>query len=117
MKQALVVLAVVLGVAVSAAGQEYVGGDKGITLPRVIKEVKPHYPKAALAAKKSAIVTVNGVVRPDGRPTRVRVEKPGDPAFDDEAVKALRQWRFKTGLKDGTPVPVRIVDELTFTAK
>lgn len=95
----------------------YTPGKDGVTHPVVVKEVKPHYPQAALKEGKSAIVTVQCVVTPKGLPTDVQVQKPGDPAFDEEAVKALQQWEFKPGTKDGKRVPVRIEVELTFTAK
>jgi outer membrane biosynthesis protein TonB len=35
--------------------------------------------------------------------------------LDNEAVKAARQWVFKPGTKDGKPVAVRIILELTFS--
>jgi protein TonB len=119
---ALVVLAVVLAFpAVSSGAQDadrvYTPGKDGVTHPILVKEVKPHYPQAALKEGKSAVVDLECVVTKAGLPTDVRVLKPGDPAFDDEAVKALKQWEFKPGTKDGKPVPVRIEVELTFTAK
>jgi protein TonB len=95
----------------------YTPGKDGVTHPVVVKEVKPHYPQAALKEGKSAVVTVECVVTPKGLPSDVRVQKPGDAAFDEEATKAVKQWEFKPGTKDGKPVPVRIQIDLTFTAK
>jgi protein TonB len=37
--------------------------------------------------------------------------------LDEEAAKAIKQWRFKPGTKDGKPVNVRVEVELTFTLK
>jgi len=37
--------------------------------------------------------------------------------LDDEAVKALKQWRFSPGTKDGKPVPVVVELEMTFTLR
>jgi TonB family protein len=107
------------GAPVSAQDKDivYTAGRSGVTHPVVIKEVKPRYPKALLEAKKGAVVVVHCIVATDGLPTELRVKKPGDPDFDREAVKALSEWRFKPGLKDGKPVPVRVEVELTFTPK
>jgi len=40
-----------------------------------------------------------------------------DPTFglDAQAVIAARQWIFKPGTKDGQPVAVRVMIEMTFT--
>ena len=119
---AFVVLAVYLAFPISSSGAQdadkvYTPGKDGVTHPVVVKEVKPKYPQAALKEGKSAVVEVECIVTKAGLPTDVRVLKPGDPAFDEEAVKALKQWEFKPGTKDGKPVPVRVQVELTFTAK
>ena len=37
--------------------------------------------------------------------------------LDDQAINALRQWRFEPGTKDGKPVTVRVDVEMTFTLK
>ncbi len=37
--------------------------------------------------------------------------------LDDEAVKAIRQWRFEPGTKDGKAVAVRVEVEMTFKLK
>lgn len=95
----------------------YTPGKDGVTHPVVVKEVKPHYPQAALKEGKSAVVAIECLVTAKGLPTDVRVKAPGDPAFDEEAVKAVKQWEFKPGTKNGKPVAVRIEIELTFTAK
>lgn len=95
----------------------YTPGKDGVTHPVVVKEVKPRYPKERLEAKKGAVVTLDCVVTPEGLPSKVRVQTPGDPAFDEAALKALEQWEFKPGTKDGKPVPVKVEVVLTFTAK
>lgn len=87
MKHAVLLLAVaaVLGAASPGAqdkGTVYRAGEHGVTHPVVIKEVKPRYPQDALKAKKNAIVVVDCVVTTEGLPSEIRVEKPGDEAFE-----------------------------------
>jgi TonB family protein len=64
-------------------------------------------------------VQLECVVLPDGSVGDVRVARPLDPTYglDEEAVKAAKRWRFTPGTKDGTPVPVVVTLELTFTLR
>jgi TonB family protein len=47
----------------------------------------------------------------------VRVTRSLDEDLDEQAIIALRQWRFKPGTKDDKPVDVEVSVELTFTLK
>jgi len=91
----------------------------GVSLPRVLREVKPQYTADAMRAKIQGVVLIQCVVRPDGSVTDVQVIRSLDPTFglDQEAMKAARQWRFAPGTRMGEPVPVLVTIELTFTLR
>ena len=91
----------------------------GVTLPRVIKEVKPQYTSDAMRAKVQGLVLLECVVRSDGSVGNVQVVRSLDPTFglDQEAVNAARQWRFAPGTRMGEPVAVLVTIELTFTLR
>lgn len=91
----------------------------GVTLPRVIKEVKPEYTPAAMQQKIHGSVWLLIVVTEKGDVGEVEVSKSLDKEYglDDQAVKAARQWRFEPGKKDGKPVPVQVTLEMTFTLR
>ena len=91
----------------------------GVTLPAVVREVKPQYSKEALEKKIQGSVWLSIVVDTNGDVSEATVSKSLDPEFglDEEALKAARQWKFKPGTKDGQPVAVRVTLELTFTLK
>ena len=91
----------------------------GITLPVVLKEVKPQYTADAMRAKVQGAVWLECIVMPDGSVGDVRVTRSLDPVFglDQEAIKAAKQWRFRPGVRQGEPVPVIITIELTFTLR
>ena len=91
----------------------------GVSLPIVVKEVKPVYTAAAMQAKIQGTVWVECVVNETGDISDVRVTRSLDTEYglDEEAVRAASQWKFKPGQKDGKPVAVRITIELTFTLK
>jgi TonB family protein len=94
----------------------YTPGD-GVLAPLLVKEVKPQYTPAALKARIQGVVTLECVVQPDGAIGEARVTKGVNPDLDQEAIKAVKQWRFQPGRKDGKAVPVRIALEVTFTLR
>ncbi len=91
----------------------------GVTLPRLIREVKPQYTSDAMRAKVQGMVLLECVVRPDGSVSDVQVVRSLDSTFglDQEAVNAARQWRFAPGTRQGEPVAVLVTIELTFTLR
>ena len=91
----------------------------GITLPSVIREVKPAYTADAMRAKVQGSVWLECIVMPDGSVGDVKVTRSLDPIFglDQEAIKAAKLWRFRPGMRQGEPVPVIITIELTFTLR
>ena len=93
-------------------------GD-GATPPRLLEETRPRYTPDAMRAKIQGSVVMQAVVRPDGTVGEVRVTRSLDRRFgqDDEAVSALKKWRFRPGSKDGVAVPVLVDVEMAFTMK
>jgi TonB family protein len=91
----------------------------GITLPRVLREVKPQYTPDALRAKIQGDVWLDCVVLPTGDVGACEVVRSLDSVFglDAEAVKAARQWRFVPGTRQGTPVPVMVTIAIGFTLR
>jgi TonB family protein len=51
----------------------------------------------------------------DGVPSHIHVVRSLHPSLDNEAVKAIEQWRFKPGTKDGKPARVLITIDMTFS--
>ena len=54
------------------------------------------------------------VVDAEGMPRDIKVTRAIGMGLDDKALEAVRQWRFKPGMKDGEPVAVRINVETSF---
>ena len=113
------VVAVMGGVALAQAqsGDVYQIGN-GVTSPVLKKEVKPVYPEAVKSRRIQGVVEMTAVVLPDGTVgDDVKVTRSLDEDLDKEAVKALRQWIFAPGTKDGKAVAVQVNVEMTFTLK
>ena len=91
----------------------------GVAMPTVVTEVKPSYTADAMRQKIQGIVMVEAVVMPDGSVGQVQVVRSLDGTFglDQEAIKAVRRWRFRPGTRFGQPVPVLVEIELTFTLR
>jgi len=99
------------------AGVSPVGA--GVTAPEVTYETKPAYPAAARKAGAHGVVEMEAVIESDGKVGEVKVLHAIDSKYGltEEAVKALKKWRFKPGKKDGVAVPVLVVVEMTFAVR
>lgn len=113
----VVPLAVTVVFPVGAGAQDAVRPGPGVAAPRVIKEVKPVYPPAVRTAGVAGSVQLQCVVRADGRVEDVKVTVPLHPELDKEALRALQEWRFEPGRRDGKAVPVLVDIEMTFTLR
>jgi protein TonB len=93
------------------------GGD--VSSPYLIYEVKPNYTADAMHARIQGVVELDIIVLPDGSVGRVRLVKSLDATFglDREAIKAVRQWRFRPGRQLGKAIPVRVGVEVSFTLR
>ena len=116
MKGLFTVMMLVVGVgacAVMAAPQ----GAAATTAPVLVRDVKPAYSAAAMAAREQGRVGLTLTVKPDGTVGRVRVTQGLSRELDAAAVKAAKQWLFKPGTKNGKPVAVETKAEMTFTLR
>ena len=116
---AATVRALPLGMVTAHQEQTLDGKDPGVTLPKVVSEVKPRYTAEAIRARIEGTVTMSTIVRTNGTPTDIEVTTSLDTTYglDDQAVAALKQWRFEPGRKDGKPVNVRVSIEMRFSLK
>ena len=112
-------LAFVLACAAVARAQDEVvyRQGNGVSTPKVVRDVKPQYTSEALREKIKGAVILDAVVTSDGTVGNVTVRQSLDRFYglDDNCVRALKQWTFKPGMKDGKAVAVRINVTMTFT--
>ncbi len=86
----------------------------GISIPKVVFAVDPEFSDEARRAKYQGVVLISLIVDAQGNPQRVRVVRQLGMGLDEKAVEAVKQYRFKPGMKDGKPVPVEINMEVNF---
>jgi TonB family protein len=91
--------------------------EDGVTMPTVLRDVKPNYTAEAMRARAQGVVRMQGVVEADGLVGNVRVTRSLHPEIDAEAVKAFKGWQFRPGTFRGQPAAVVVVTEMTFTLR
>jgi protein TonB len=84
--------------------------------PFPVRSANPIYPFRAKQRQIEGFVSLSFIVDADGMVRDVAITD-SDPksVFDQSALKAVGQWRFKPGSKDGTAVRVRIHQTIRFT--
>ena len=86
----------------------------GVSAPQLIYQVDPEYTDEARKAKYQGTVLLSIVVDIHGRPRNIRVIQSLGLGLDENAVKAVRQWKFRPGMKNGVPVNVTASVQVLF---
>lgn len=89
-------------------------GESDLSAPEAIKKVDPAYPQDLVHDRVEGTVVLYAVIRADGSVGDVRVLEGFDERLNENARKALAQWRFRPGTKEGTPVDVEAVVRVPF---
>jgi TonB family protein len=89
-----------------------VGG--GVSAPRVLYDPDPQYSEEARKAKYQGTVVLWLVVDPQGRAQYVKVARSLGMGLDEQAIAAVKTWKFEPAQKDGHPVAVEINVEVNF---
>lgn len=92
-----------------------VGGS--VSPPVAIHTVDPKYSKQARKARFSGQVVVSMIVGTDGEPHNVHILRGAGMGLDEEAMKAVEQYRFKPATQNGKPVAVYVNVEVNFQIK
>jgi len=87
---------------------------KNVRPPKVIEQRDPRFSEPARLIKFQGTVTLAVRVDKDGLPTRIRIVSPLGAGLDENAVRAVENWRFRPAEKDGEPFPTEVMIELDF---
>src|SRR5258708_15012706 len=114
----MLALALLVGVVHAQDTTVYAPGDD-VSLPQVVKQVGPDYTSEAMRQMIEGEVVLDVVVESDGAVGDVKVKQSLDVVYglDEEAIKAMKQWQFKPGMKDGKAVAVRVEVKMRFTLR
>lgn len=89
-----------------------VGG--GVTAPRAIFQPEAEFTEAARSAKYQGNCVLSLVVDAEGMPKDVKVVRRLDYGLDENAVSAVKRYRFRPAMTKDGPVPVAISVEVSF---
>ncbi|MFP4282418.1 MAG: energy transducer TonB [Opitutales bacterium] len=84
-------------------------------MPRAVSQADPQYPPELKRNKVQGEVTLQFLIRANGRTDNIRVESSTNPAFEEAAIRAVRKWIFQPGEKGGEAVTVRVRQKIPFT--
>jgi TonB family protein len=79
-----------------------------VSAPRAIYSPDPKYTREAKSKHIEGTSRLIVVVNPSGSAENIAIMDPLGMGLDDEAVTAVRQWRFKPAMRSGQPVQVQI---------
>jgi periplasmic protein TonB len=96
----------------TGGGAYSVGGNVSAPIP--IYKPEPPYSEEARKAKYQGTVVLWIVVDTQGDVQQAQVVKPLGMGLDENAVRTVKTWKFKPATRNGAPVPVRVMVEVSF---
>lgn len=88
-----------------------------LSAPEAITKVDPAYPQDLIQDRIEGVVVLYAIIRSDGTVDGVRVLEGFDERLDENARKALQQWRFRPGSRNGQPVDIEAVVRVPFRVR
>jgi protein TonB len=90
-----------------------------IAQPNLISQVKPQYPAAARALGIEGFVQLQAIIGTDGVIGALQVDPNGPGTEDIEfiraAMDAVRQWRYKPGMLNGSAIEIATTITVNFS--
>jgi TonB family protein len=87
---------------------------QGIRAPRPYRRLRPEYPQTAARAEAEATVDVVVDVGADGEVGDVQISRWAGFGLDESTIATVRQLHFFPAMKNGTPIPMRVLLRYNF---
>jgi len=88
----------------------------GIQQQRLVRQVRPVYPKLAKEARIQGRVRLAALIDEDGVVERLKLMG-GHPLLVQAAMDAVAQWRYRPFMRNGRPAAVVTTIEVPFTLR
>jgi TonB family protein len=95
-------------------GSYGIPGHGGVSIPRAIYMPDPEYSEEARKARHQGTVTLWVVLNAQGRIEKERIYQSLGMGLDEQALAAVRTWRFEPATRNGQPIPVQMYVDVTF---
>lgn len=87
--------------------------SQGVTEGLLVRKVQPEYPPIAKQAHVQGTVVLKAVISKNGNVENVQVTS-GSPLLVASAVNAVKQWKYKPYILNGSPVEVETTVSVNF---
>jgi protein TonB len=87
--------------------------SQGVSQGLLVHKVTPEYPPIAKQARMQGSVVLRAVIGKDGKVENVQTES-GSPLLASAAMHAVKQWRYKPYVLNGSPVEVETTVTVNF---
>jgi len=87
---------------------------QGVRAPRPYRRLRPEYPQTAARADAEATVDVVVDVGADGEVGDVQIARWAGFGLDESTIATVRQLHFFPAMKNGTPIPMRVMLRYNF---
>jgi len=88
--------------------------EPGMVAPKQLYSPDPEFSEKARIENQQGNVDIDLVVGADGLPQDLQIACSSASDLNDNAIAAVKQWKFVPATKDGRAVPVEIIVEVTF---
>src|SRR5262245_35641042 len=108
---------ILLGFTVAVSGLDpdaVMRAGPGVKPPQLVHKVEPNYTREAREHIVQGKVLVEFAVDTSGLPANIVVLRPLGFGLDEQAVRAMKEWRFSPGTNNGQTVPVYATVEFNF---
>jgi TonB family protein len=85
-----------------------------LSAPTVVVKTAPAFPMGAPARTQQGPVVLRIVVDEQGGPCNIRVGRSIGRAWDERAIQAVQNWRFRPGTMDGHPIAMEATVAISF---
>lgn len=88
--------------------------EPGMTAPKPLYKPDPEFSDTGRREKTQGMVGILLVVGTDGLPRDLQIDCSSVPEDNENALAAVRKWKFTPGTKDGKPVAVEVEVDVSF---
>lgn len=102
----------------AAAPVEFSSARKdGVKPPKPVYSPEPDFNEEARHARYQGVVMMRIVIDTSGNVTDIRIERALGKGLDENAVDAVKKWKFSPATRDGQPVSVSMLTEVSFNLR